>query len=69
MGILTEIETNKARVLSYKGISFCRCCGIENGSKEFYYKNWCWPSGYKHYLEVHNISPSNDFIKEVLNLY
>jgi hypothetical protein len=52
----------------FKGFSICRCCGAENGDMEFSYKNWKWPVGLSHYVKVHNIKPSDDFLKDVLHI-
>jgi hypothetical protein len=42
---------------SYKGWSTCRICGCRNGSSEYTYKGFRWPSGFDHYIENHNIKP------------
>ncbi len=57
-----------ARTVAYKGFSICRCCGRINGSREFSYKGWSWPEGFRHYIEDHNIVPSFKFTEEVLEL-
>jgi hypothetical protein len=49
-----------------KGWSNCRLCGKKNGSSEFQYKNWKWPSGLFHYVNEHNVIPSKEFIDFVL---
>lgn len=58
----------KGNCVYYKGFSTCRCCKMLNGSMEFSYKNWTWPEGLLHYVEVHNIRPSDDFVREVLKV-
>ena len=57
---LAEVEAN-LRPLHYKGFSLCRLCGEHNGSQEFIYKGWTWPSGSRHYLEKHDVRPSLAF--------
>ena len=58
---LAKVE-EKASTSRFKGSSTCRICGKRNGSSTFYYKGWCWPSGFSHYIEEHNIKPSEDFL-------
>jgi hypothetical protein len=42
----------------YMGISHCRICDIDNGSREysvmFEGRKFIWPAGFRHYLEEHN---------------
>lgn len=45
----------------FKGSSKCRICGCINGSTEFVYHGWRWPSGLLHYVEEHNVRPSLAF--------
>lgn len=57
-----EITTSR----HFKGCSPCRCCDNErNGSGEFICtalkSEWVWPSGFRHYIEVHNVRPSVAF--------
>jgi hypothetical protein len=71
---LKALSTIESKILSkeigeckyYKGWSDCRICDKRNGEDEFYYKNWCWPSGYYHYVDKHNIRPSLAFQEFVL---
>jgi hypothetical protein len=63
--LLGRVE-KKARVIAYKGKSICRMCGSSNGSEEFTYKGWVWPSGYRHYIEAHQVRPSLAF-EEFIN--
>lgn len=63
-----KIVQERTRVVHYKGISTCRCCDTCNGSSEYFYKNWKWPEGLLHYIDVHNIKPSDDFLEEVLSM-
>ncbi len=57
---LSKLET-KAHVIAYKGWSTCRICGCGNGTTEFNYKGWVWPSGLRHYIEKHNVRVSPEF--------
>lgn len=50
-----EVVQKRAMVKKYKGFSSCRICKIPNGTNEYYYKDWVWPSGYIHYLKDHNV--------------
>lgn len=60
----------------YRGWSHCRCCGKPNGAAEFQVPfegghAWHWPIGLSHYIEVHNVRPSQafiDFIESYKNL-
>jgi hypothetical protein len=54
-------------VLEYRGSSSCRICGCKNGYLEFRQNGWTWPSGYRHYIEKHNIKPSEEFIDMIMN--
>lgn len=64
---LRSVE-ERARKVHYKGISSCRCCNTCNGSGEYSHKNWKWPEGLMHYIVDHNIEPSAEFKKEILNM-
>lgn len=55
----------RAAIICYRGSSNCRICNIRNGSKEYMYGGWNWPSGYMHYITEHNIHPSEEFRKFV----
>lgn len=47
----------------YRGFSFCRLCRKVNGTFSYEYKDWTWPEGYFHYLGVHNVRPTEKFVK------
>lgn len=58
--------------VQYRGSSTCRCCGKLNGSTEFQVPingghAWHWPNGFSHYIEVHNVRPSQAFIDFILD--
>ena len=55
-----------ASVLQAKGFSLCRVCRCINGSEEYHRDDWEWPSGLRHYVEEHNVKPSEEFIAWVL---
>lgn len=59
--LLTKLE-GEAQELCYKGWSTCRICHCHNGSVTYRYKQWEWPSGFLHYIEKHNVRPSDEFI-------
>jgi hypothetical protein len=67
MGLLDKIES-KASQQQYKGSSTCRICGCQNGSDEYVFRKVfknirrevLMPSGYRHYIEKHNVSPDTD---------
>jgi hypothetical protein len=50
----------------YKGWSTSRLTGESIGSKEYYYKNWKWPEGLRHYIH-HGVKPSQEFIDFITN--
>lgn len=50
----------------FKGSSLCRICGCINGSTEYDRGGWEWPSGFRHYVETHNVQPSPEFIDWVM---
>lgn len=59
---------SRQRMNHFKGFSVCRCCKQCNGSGEYSHKNWKWPEGLLHYIEAHNVKPSEQFIKDILNM-
>lgn len=60
--ILAHVESQL-----YKGFSSCRICGLcPNGSATFVLEGWHWPSGFRHYVEEHNVRPSLAFQEFVL---
>lgn len=62
---LVELES-VAEVIYWRGPSPCRCCAnMFNGSREFRLNGWSWPEGFKHYIEEHNVRPSDRFLKEL----
>lgn len=51
----------------YRGSSICRLCKCINGSREYYTDEWRWPEGYLHYIKEHNVAPSFNFWKMVVD--
>jgi hypothetical protein len=51
---------------AYRGFSLCRLCRVPNGNEEFEYAGYRWPSGFLHYVEIHNVRPPDDFIAAIL---
>jgi hypothetical protein len=60
------IKEGQAKKLRTKGFSLCRICKEANGSITFQLNGWIWPSGYRHYIEAHNVRPSLAFQEWVL---
>lgn len=65
-----EAAESESSELAYRGWSTCRLCGEHNGSKEHTLtrsgRDWIWPSGYYHYIKVHNVRPSLAFQEFIL---
>lgn len=64
---MEETANSNNLIVAYRGSSACRCCGKLNGSSEFQVPfegdhAWHWPNGFSHYIEVHNVRPSQAFI-------
>ena len=56
-----------AKITRFRGASECRICGCRNGSAEFSSGRWRWPSGLRHYVEDHNVEPSDEFVTFIIN--
>lgn len=64
---MEDLANRNEFTVTYRGWSTCRCCGKPNGSAEFQVPfdgghAWHWPIGLSHYIEVHNVRPSQAFI-------
>lgn len=59
----------QSQKMSFMGYSFCRCCGQKNGNKEFLFNGWAWPEGLRHYIEVHQVRPSEEFETFIAKIY
>lgn len=68
LAALAKVE-KRAHASHYKGSSNCRICDKRNGSATYEYDGWQWPSGYRHYVEVHNVRPSLAFQEFILGYY
>lgn len=57
----------------YKGSSKCRICGIDLGNGEYQLgrrsSGWAWPQGLMHYLIMHNVHPSAQFVTAIETFY
>lgn len=64
--LLTRAQ-KRAREQHFKGSSKCRICGELNGSTQFVLdvkggKRLEWPSGFMHYVQKHNVRPTENFV-------
>ena len=57
---LDQAESIAERV-AYRGYSYCRLCGRGNGFETLCLNGWEWPSGLRHYIDMHNVRPSTRF--------
>lgn len=60
------VREKTAKVTRFRGWSICRICGDKNGSAEFSSGRWRWPSGLRHYVEEHNVEPSDEFVTFII---
>jgi hypothetical protein len=63
---LGEVELY-AKKVGYLGYSKCRVCSRNNGDTTNISGEFSFPQGYRHYLEEHNVHPSERFKKFVMN--
>jgi len=61
---LSSVE-NKAQCRHFKGWSTHRWDGSKNGSADYKYKGWVWPSGYRTYIEQ-GVLPSAAFFEFIM---
>jgi hypothetical protein len=66
LNILEQAEKMAERI-AFRGFSVCRICVTQNGSDAFRLEHWEWPSGFRHYVEYHDVRPSSEFIQFILN--
>lgn len=52
-----------ATMMGFMGVSKCRCCNIDNGNVEYILGRVVWPIGLQHYIQVHNVIPSDTFLQ------
>lgn len=48
--------------IEYRGLSYCRLCGQVNGRDGLRKDRWEWPEGLRHYIEAHDIRPTDEFV-------
>lgn len=62
--ILKRLADREALAARHKFYAFstCRCCGQVNGDTHYQHGRFIWPDGFRHYIEVHNIKPSDVFL-------
>ncbi len=65
---LLDRAEEQSKSIYYLGFSTCRLCLEKNGSTQHVFKNYTWPSGYRHYIIEHNVKMPNDFVEFLLNL-
>lgn len=56
-----DVIQAKNQPIAYRGSSRCRICDQQNGSTEYQVNGWQWPSGYRHYIDEHNVRPTLAF--------
>ena len=60
--IYNQYRKDKNYIDSYRGFSSCRLCGCSNGSREYRFGKFVWPEGFRHYITMHNVKPTDAFI-------
>ena len=60
-------KESKSGITRYRGISLCRICEQTNGNAEYSLDDWCWPSGYMHYIQEHDVQPDEEFYKWIMD--
>jgi hypothetical protein len=63
---LSYIEAIADRI-AYRGYSRCRICGCQNGYESFRWADWEWPAGLRHYVELHQVRPSAEFVTFIMH--
>lgn len=63
--VVVYLTKGSHRVRRMRGHSTCRVCGCRNGSAGVSDGTYTWPSGFRHYIEGHNVKPPQDFIDYV----
>jgi hypothetical protein len=53
-------------VRAYLGLSSCRFCGKNNGSREFTDGRFVWPEGLSHYLDEHSVRLPQPIVEHAL---
>lgn len=52
--------------VTYRGLSPCRLCGVDNGHREFTDGEFQWPEGLAHYVHEHSVRPPDGLVRHVL---
>lgn len=69
LSCLKKLEDNPSvTVHNYRGVSINRLNGRMNGSREYEYRGWRWPEGYRNYINM-GVPPSRAFHKFVTGIY
>ena len=55
-----------AEYVGYKGLSSCRLCAIQNGSRETRWNGYVFPQGLVHYVEDHKVAVPKEFYDAVM---
>lgn len=45
-----------------------RSLRVNMGNKEYRYNGWIWPEGFRHYIDIHNVVPCEEFLTDVLGI-
>ena len=61
----TAVESWPGRI-ACRRYSHCRMCRCRNGHEPFRLDEWEWPAGFRHYIEHHDVQPSAEFVKFIL---
>lgn len=51
----------KAQRTAYRGYAKCRLCGCRNGHELLRVREWEWPAGFRHYVDLHLVRPTAEF--------
>ena len=61
-GVVSAYFRRGTTARAYMGPSFCRMCGVRNGSLEYTDGRFLWPDGFAHYIDEHNVKPPDAVI-------
>jgi hypothetical protein len=60
--LLTNCSRIRSLTVQFRGLSRCRFCGRDNGSKELSDRVFSWPEGLPHYLQHHGVRLPDEFV-------
>lgn len=63
---IAEYLLSATSVIEWRGFSFCRICGKQNGYRDYSDGTYFWPEGYGHYVVEHDVRPPQDFIQHAV---